>query len=70
VAGRLSLPVLDAGLAVAVAITIAIGVTPERGTPGEVVGDALGLVAAAVVLVRRRWPWRCGRCRWRPCSWR
>jgi hypothetical protein len=54
-AGPLSLPVLDAGLAVAAAaITIAIGVTPERGAPREVFGYALGLVLAALVLVRRR----------------
>jgi hypothetical protein len=46
----------------AAAITIAIGVTPERDTPREVFGDALGLVPAALVLVQR-WPWRCRRCR-------
>jgi hypothetical protein len=38
-AGPLTLPALDASLAVAVAaaitITIAIGVTLQRGTPGE-----------------------------------
>jgi class 3 adenylate cyclase len=55
---RLPAPVVDAGLAVAVAaaITIAIGVTPERGTRRDVFAYALGLVIAALVLVRRRWP--------------
>jgi len=50
--------VIDAGLAVAlgVAITIAIGVSPEPGAPREPAAYALGWTIAALVLARRRWP--------------
>jgi class 3 adenylate cyclase len=51
-------PVIDAGLAVALAaaITIAIGVSPEPGARHEPAAYALGWAIAALVLVRRRWP--------------
>jgi class 3 adenylate cyclase len=51
-------PVIDAGLAVglAVAITIAIGVSPEPGARRDLVAYALGWTVAALVLARRRWP--------------
>jgi class 3 adenylate cyclase len=50
--------VVDAGLAVALAaaITIAIGVSPEPGARHEAAAYALGWAIAALVLVRRRWP--------------
>ena len=55
---RLPLPVIDAALALglAVAVTIAIRVAPTQGagrTPGAY---SLGLVVAALVIFRRRWP--------------
>jgi class 3 adenylate cyclase len=51
-------PMIDAGLAVglAVAITIAIGVSPEPGAPREPAAYVLGWTIAALVLARRRWP--------------
>jgi class 3 adenylate cyclase len=51
-------PVIDAGLAVglAVAITIAIGVSPEPGARREPAAYVLGWTVAALVLARRRWP--------------
>ena len=50
---------IDAGLAaaVAVAVAIAIGVSTRPGArPVDVFAYALGLMIAALVLVRRRWP--------------
>jgi class 3 adenylate cyclase len=51
-------PVIDAGLAagLAVAITIAIGVSPEPGAPRQPAAYVLGWTIAALVLARRRWP--------------
>ena len=51
-------PVIDAGLAVglAVAVTIAIGVSPEPGARHEPAAYVLGWTVAALVLARRRWP--------------
>jgi len=53
--------VIDAGLAavvaVAVAVAVAIGVSRRPGArPIDVFAYALGLMIAALVLVRRRWP--------------
>jgi class 3 adenylate cyclase len=50
--------VIDAGLAVAlgVAITIAISVSPEPGAQRDLAAYALGWTIAALVLARRRWP--------------
>jgi class 3 adenylate cyclase len=55
---RVPTTMIDAGLAVglAVAITIAIGVSPEPGARREPAAYALGWTIAALVLVRRRWP--------------
>jgi class 3 adenylate cyclase len=55
---RLPAPVIDAGLALAVAavITISIGVSPYPGDSRDALAYALGLTIAALVLVRRRWP--------------
>jgi class 3 adenylate cyclase len=49
---------VDAGLAaaLAVAITIAITVGPEQGRPPNAFSYGLGLVIAALALLRRRWP--------------
>ena len=50
---------IDAGLAVvvAVAVTIAISVTYERGSqPPDALAYALGVTIGALVLARRRWP--------------
>ena len=50
---------IDAGLAVvvAVAVTIAISVTYERGAqPPDALAYALGVSIGALVLARRRWP--------------
>ena len=51
-------PLLDAGLALAVAVvlTITIAMPPQQGAPGDALAYALGLTIAALVLVRRRWP--------------
>jgi class 3 adenylate cyclase len=55
---RLPAPVVDAGLALglAVAIMIAIQVAPRQGAEPGPGARTLGLVMAALVLVRRRWP--------------
>jgi class 3 adenylate cyclase len=55
---RLPAPVVDAGLAVAlaVAITIAIPVAALQGRRPDALAYGLGLMIAALVLVRRRWP--------------
>jgi class 3 adenylate cyclase len=51
-------PVVDAGLAVAlaVAVTIGIRVAPGPGKRPDALAYACGLIIAALVLVRRRWP--------------
>jgi class 3 adenylate cyclase len=51
-------PVIDAGLAVALAaaITIAISVSPEPGAQRDLAAYVLGWTIAALVLARRRWP--------------
>ena len=51
-------PLLDAGLALAVAVilTITIAMPPQQGASGDAPAYALGLTIAALVLVRRRWP--------------
>jgi class 3 adenylate cyclase len=51
-------PLLDAGLAlvVAVVLTITIAMPPQPGVPADALAYALGLTIAALVLVRRRWP--------------
>jgi class 3 adenylate cyclase len=55
---HLPAPVIDAGLALAVAvvITTSIRVSPYPGNSPDVLAYALGLTVAALVLVRRRWP--------------
>ena len=56
---RIPASVIDAGLAaaVAVAVTVAIRVSTRPGArPVDVLAYALGLMIAALVLVRRRWP--------------
>ena len=53
---RLPAPVIDAGLAVAVVITISIRVSPEPGRRPDALAYALGLTIAALALVRRRSP--------------
>ena len=55
---RLPAPVVDAGLAVALAIAIcvAISVTPDQGDPPDARAYGLGLLIAALSLLRRRWP--------------
>jgi class 3 adenylate cyclase len=55
---RIPKPVIDAGLAVAVAASVAISilVSPERGTKRDVAAYAVGLTIAVLVLARRRWP--------------
>jgi class 3 adenylate cyclase len=55
---RVPRPVLDVGLAlvVAVAIIIAIGVSPQPGRRPDALAYVLGLTIAALVLIRRRWP--------------
>src|SRR3712207_1157867 len=48
---------IDGGLAVVVAVTIAISVTYERGSqPPDTLAYALGVTIGALVLARRRWP--------------
>jgi hypothetical protein len=51
-------PLLDVGLALMVAVTvlIAIGVAPQPGRPPDALAYLLGLMIAALVLARRRWP--------------
>jgi class 3 adenylate cyclase len=51
-------PVLDAGLAVALAlaVTVAINVSPPQGEPPDALAYGLGLLIAALALFRRRWP--------------
>lgn len=56
---RAPAPVVDAGLALAVALVvgIAIGVATEEDTrPADVLAHLLGLAVAVPVLFRRRWP--------------
>jgi class 3 adenylate cyclase len=55
---RLPAPVVDAGLAaaLAVAVTIAISVAPEQGRPPNALSYGMGLTIAALALFRRRWP--------------
>jgi class 3 adenylate cyclase len=55
---RLPAPVVDAILAVglAVAVTVAIAVAPEQGRPAPAAAYALGPVLGALALARRRWP--------------
>jgi Adenylate and Guanylate cyclase catalytic domain len=55
---RLPAPVIDAGLAVALAVanTIGIRVTPAPGARPDAFAYALGLTIAALALARRRWP--------------
>jgi len=50
--------VVDAGLAVAlaVAMTVAINVSPAQGKPPDALAYGLGLLIAALSLARRRWP--------------
>jgi class 3 adenylate cyclase len=55
---RVPAPVVDAGLAVALAaaITIAIPVAPLQGRRPDALAYGLGWTIAALALVRRRWP--------------
>jgi class 3 adenylate cyclase len=55
---HLPAPVIDASLAVALAVanTIGIRVAPQPGDSPDVLAYALGLTIAALALVRRRWP--------------
>jgi class 3 adenylate cyclase len=55
---RVPAPVVDAGLAaaLAVAIMVAIPVAPLQGRRPDALAYGLGLTIAALVLVRRRWP--------------
>src|SRR3712207_4120024 len=55
---RLPAPVVDAGLAVtlAVAVPVAINVPPEQAHPPDARAYGLGLLTAALSLFRRRWP--------------
>jgi hypothetical protein len=55
---RLPAPVVDAGLAVALAVanTIGIRVALGPGARSDAVAYACGLTIAALALVRRRWP--------------
>jgi class 3 adenylate cyclase len=55
---ELPAPVVDAGLAVvlAVAVTVAIGVAPGQGRPPDAFAYLLGPTLGALALVRRRWP--------------
>jgi class 3 adenylate cyclase len=55
---RVRRPLLDVGLAlmVAVAVVIAVGLSPNAGRPPDALAYVLGLTIAALVLVRRRWP--------------
>jgi class 3 adenylate cyclase len=55
---RVPAPVVDAGLAVllAVAIIVAIDVAPSQGTEPDALAYGCGLAIAALSLARRRWP--------------
>jgi class 3 adenylate cyclase len=55
---RIPQPLVDVGLAlmVAVAVIIAVGLSPNLGRPPDALAYMLGLTIAALVLVRRRWP--------------
>jgi class 3 adenylate cyclase len=55
---HLRAPMIDAGLALAVAVvvTVSIRVSPYPGDRRDVLAYALGVTIAALVLVRRRWP--------------
>ncbi|HZA83703.1 MAG TPA: adenylate/guanylate cyclase domain-containing protein [Actinomycetes bacterium] len=55
---RVPAPVVDAGLAVALAVanTIGIRVAPAPGARPDALAYACGLTIAALALVRRRWP--------------
>src|SRR5215213_1489679 len=55
---RLPAPVVDAALALglAVAVTIAIRVAPVQGVGRAPGAYSLGLAVAALILFRRRWP--------------
>jgi class 3 adenylate cyclase len=55
---RVPAPVVDAGLAVALAVanTIGIRVAPAPGARPDAVAYACGLTIAALALARRRWP--------------
>jgi class 3 adenylate cyclase len=56
---RVPASVIDAGLAAAVAVAVAIAIrvsTRPGARPVDVFAYALGLMLAALVLVRRRWP--------------
>jgi hypothetical protein len=55
---RVPAPVVDAGLAVALAVanTIGIRVAPAPGARPDAFAYACGLTIAALALVRRRWP--------------
>jgi class 3 adenylate cyclase len=55
---RVPTPLVDAGLAlmVAVAVTVTIRVSPQPGRRPDALAHALGLMIAALVLARRRWP--------------
>ena len=55
---RVPQPLVDMGLAlmVAVAVIIAIGLSPNPGRPPDALAYVLGLTIAALVLIRRRWP--------------
>jgi class 3 adenylate cyclase len=56
--GRVPAPVVDAGLAVALAVanTIGIRVALAPGARPDALAYACGLIIAALALVRRRWP--------------
>ena len=55
---RLPAPVVDAGLALALAaaVSVAITVGPPQGEPPDAFAYLLGPVLGALALVRRRWP--------------
>jgi hypothetical protein len=55
---RLPAPVVDAGLALALAVanTIGIRAAPGPGARPDAVAYACGLTIAALALARRRWP--------------
>src|SRR4029453_706212 len=55
---RVPAPVVDTALAVALAVTLTIGirVAPGPGARPDALAYACGLIIAALVLARRRWP--------------